>query len=167
MNSIPVYGPVSDLMALGFCTTIDGFEEKGIKDVTLVLNSPGGSVSAINAMMAKRRQTNIKVNIAVCGQACSAAALFTLTCKDDGGVRAATENSTFMFHQPRGIYTIGFENDSLDIEFSDEFKDLQIKSFIKYSNMSEEDIRKELAGDFYISAQKAKELGLIDLVIKV
>jgi ATP-dependent Clp protease protease subunit len=99
------------------------------------------------------------------GQAASAAAV--LLAAGTNGKRFALENSTMLIHQPA---VGGREGQSSDIEIQAR-EILRIRSLLErmlaeHTGKSEEQIRRDIERDKFLTADEAKEYGLIDEVIK-
>jgi ATP-dependent Clp protease, protease subunit len=97
------------------------------------------------------------------GQASSMAAL--LLAGGAKGKRSALPNCRIMMHQPFG----GATGQASDIEISAreiiKTKDILIKLYEKHTGKSAEQIRKDTERNFFMSAEEAKEYGIIDNVI--
>lgn len=133
------------------------------KDIFMYINSPGGSVSAGMAIFDTMQYVKCDVSTICVGLAASMGAF--LLAAGAQGKRKALPNSEIMIHQPLG----GARGQATDIE-------IQAKQILKIKEklnqiLSErtgkdlDQIRKDTDRDFYMSAEDAKEYGLIDEVI--
>ena len=133
------------------------------KDIYLYINSPGGVVTAGMAIL--DTMNFIKPNVVtICmGQACSMGSF--LLAAGEKGKRYALTNSRIMIHQPLG----GAQGQASDIE-------IQAKEIIKlkeklnrmiadYTGKDYETVVKDTDRDNFLSADEAKEYGLVDHVI--
>ncbi|MCC5815095.1 MAG: ATP-dependent Clp endopeptidase proteolytic subunit ClpP [Leptospira sp.] len=133
------------------------------RDIYLYLNSPGGYVSAGMAIYDTMQYIKPEVRTLCIGQASSMAAL--LLAGGAKGKRSALPNCRIMMHQPFG----GATGQASDIEISAreiiKTKDILIKLYEKHTGKSAEQIRKDTERNFFMSAEEAKEYGIIDNVI--
>jgi ATP-dependent Clp protease, protease subunit len=133
------------------------------KDIQLYINSPGGSVTAGFAIYDTMQYIKSDVSTICIGMAASMGA-FLLTAGTKGK-RFALPNSEIMIHQPLG----GARGQATDIQIHAE-QILKIKERLN-SILSErtgqplEKIQQDTERDFFMSADKAKEYGIIDQVI--
>ncbi|MGA3799213.1 ATP-dependent Clp endopeptidase proteolytic subunit ClpP [Pseudomonas fluorescens] len=157
-------GPVEDYMANLICAQLLFLEaENPDKDIHLYINSPGGSVTA--GMSIYDTMQFIKPNVATTciGQACSMGA-FLLTAGAKGK-RYCLPNSRVMIHQPLG----GFQGQASDIEIHAKeilFIRERLNTLMAlHSGRTLEEIERDTNRDNFMSAESAREYGLIDEVI--
>lgn len=157
-------GPVEDYMANLICAQLLFLEaENPDKDIHLYINSPGGSVTA--GMSIYDTMQFIKPNVATTciGQACSMGA-FLLTAGAPGK-RYCLPNSRVMIHQPLG----GFQGQASDIEIHAKeilFIRERLNTLMAlHSGRTLEEIERDTNRDNFMSAEAAREYGLIDEVI--
>ncbi len=132
------------------------------KDVTLYINSPGGSVSAGLAIYDTMNYIKCDVTTVCIGMAASMAAF--LLSSGARGKRFALKNSEVMIHQPLG----GAQGQASDIRIQAEHI-LRIKKKMNTilaanTGKSLEQIERDTDRDNYLTADEAKEYGLIDKV---
>lgn len=134
------------------------------KDVQIYINSPGGSVTAGMAIYDTIQQIRPDVVTICFGLAASMGAF--LLCAGTKGKRLSLPNSRIMIHQPLG----GAQGQAVDIA-------IQAKEILYHKNRLNqlialhtgqpiERVEADTERDFYMSAQEAKEYGLIDDVIE-
>jgi len=133
------------------------------KDIQFYINSPGGSVSAGLAIYDTMQYIKADVSTICVGLAASMGAF--LLSSGAKGKRIALPNSEIMIHQPSG----GFQGQATDIQIHAE-NILRIKSNLnrilaENTGKSEEEIRAASERDNFMSAEEAKNFGLIDKVI--
>lgn len=134
------------------------------KPIYLYINSPGGSVTAGMAIYDTMQYIKSEVITICVGQAASMGAF--LLASGTPGKRMALPHSRIMIHQPMG----GTRGQATDIEI--EAKEiLRIRKLLneilaKQTNQPVENIEKDTDRDYFMSAQEAKEYGLIDRVIE-
>ena len=133
------------------------------KDIYLYINSPGGSITAGMAIFDTIQYIKPDVSTICIGMAASMGA-FLLTAGAKGK-RFALPNSEIMIHQPLG----GFQGQATDINIHAQrilkIKDTMNKILSERSGQPLETIKKDTERDNFMSADEAKEYGLIDEVI--
>lgn len=137
--------------------------EDSKKDISMYVNSPGGSVTSTLAIIDTMNYVKADVSTVCVGMAASGGAWVLSSGKK--GKRFALPNSEVMIHQPLG----GAQGQASDIAINAEhilkIKKNLIKIMSKNTGQSEAKIEKDLDRDFYMSAEEAKKYGLIDKVI--
>jgi len=133
------------------------------KDIQLYINSPGGLVTAGLAIYDTMQYVKCDVATICVGQAASMGAV--LLAAGAKGKRFALPNSRIMIHQPLG----GAEGSAKDVEILTK-ELLRIKHIINdilsnHTGQPIEKIEKDTDRDFFMSAQEAREYGIIDKVI--
>ena len=133
------------------------------KDISIYINSPGGSTSAGFSIFTMEL---IKPDVrTICtGMAASFGALLLLA--GTKGKRYALPNSEIMLHQPIG----GTKGQATEIEITAR-RILKLKSHIneiisERTGQSVEKVAKDTERDYFLSAQEAMEYGIIDQIIK-
>lgn len=134
------------------------------KDIHLYINSPGGSVSAGLAIYDTIQYLTCDVNTYCVGQAASMGAV--LLAAGTKGKRFALPNSNIMIHQVLG----GAEGPASDVEIRVKFM-LKLKQRLngilsKHTGKSVEQVEKDCDRDYFMSAEEAKDYGLVDLVVQ-
>ncbi|MBO1928408.1 ATP-dependent Clp endopeptidase proteolytic subunit ClpP [Thiomicrorhabdus sp. 6S2-11] len=157
-------GPVEDHMANLIVAQLLFLEsENPDKDISLYINSPGGSVTAGMAIYDTMRFIKPDVSTMVIGQAASMGAF--LLSAGAKGKRFALPNSRVMIHQPLG----GFQGQASDIQIhAQEILDIKQRLNQALADHTGQDIKtieKDTDRDNFLSAEAAKEYGLIDEVL--
>jgi len=133
------------------------------KDIYIYVNSPGGIVSAGMAIYDTMQHISAPVNTICMGMAASMGAF--LLGAGRPGKRSALPHSRIMIHQPSG----GTQGSAADIEIqAKEILYLRSKLnelFAKHTGQPVEHIEKDMDRDRFMSADEAKEYGLIDNVL--
>ena len=133
------------------------------KDIMLYINSPGGSVTAGLAIYDTMQHIRADVCTICLGQAASMGAF--LLCSGAKGKRMALPHSRVLIHQPLG----GAQGQATDIEIQaaeiGRIKKQMNELMAKHCNRPVEDLTKDTERDNYMSAEEAKQYGLIDKVI--
>jgi len=140
------------------------FADDPEKDIQLYINSPGGSVYAGLAIYDTMQYVKCDVQTICCGIAMSMGAF--LLAGGTKGKRMSLPNSKVMIHQ----VSSGFSGQATDIEIqAREVLDLRKKldeMLAENSGQPLEKVAKDTERDYFMSAQEAKEYGLIDRVIE-
>jgi len=158
-------GPVYDQMSSLICAQLLFLEsENPNKDIAFYINSPGGVVSAGLAMYDTMQYIRAPVSTVCLGMAASMGSL--LLTAGAKGKRFALPNSRIMVHQPSG----GAQGQATDIEIqAREILALRKRLnqiYVKHTGQPIEEIERKLERDSYMSAEEAKEFGLIDQVVE-
>lgn len=154
-------GEINDSVANTVVAQLIYLESKNPdKDISLYINSPGGSVSAGLAIFDTIRYIKCDVSTICIGLAASMGAF--LLASGTKGKRYALPNSEIMIHQPLG----GAQGQASDIEIQARHIQ-QIKEKINnvLSEVTGQDIKKvqkDTDRDYYMTAEQAKEYGLVD-----
>src|SRR5512137_2260758 len=134
------------------------------KDVHLYINSPGGSVTAGLAIYDTLQYLTCDVNTYCVGQAASMGAV--LLAAGTKGKRFALPNARIMIHQPWG----GVQGQATDISIQAKeilrIKDRLNEMLARHCGQSIETIAHDTDRDRFMSAEEAKEYGLVDLVVQ-
>ncbi len=133
------------------------------RDITLYVNSPGGSVYAGLGIYDTLQYVQPDVAMICTGMAASMAAV--LLCAGTKGKRSALKHARVMIHQPMG----GAEGQASDIEIT--AKQIQIlkrelyEIIAQHSGKDYEQVWKDSDRDYWMTAQEAKDYGMIDEVL--
>lgn len=135
-----------------------------IKDISLYINSPGGSVTAGMSIYDTMQYIKCDVSTICMGMAASMGAF--LLSSGAKGKRYALPNSDIMIHQPLG----GFQGQASDImihaNYIDRIKARLNKILADNTNQPLEVIERDTDRDNFMSAQEACDYGLIDKVMQ-
>jgi len=134
------------------------------KDIQLYINTPGGSVTAGLAIYATMQYVKCPISTVCIGLAASMGA--TLLAAGAKGKRFALPNAQILLHQVAG----GVTGEAVEIEITAK-QIIKIKEKLntilaKHTGQPLEKVEKDTDRDFYLSAEEAKEYGIIDEVIK-
>ncbi len=134
--------------------------EDAKKDIDLYINSPGGSVTAGLAIYDTMQILACGIKTYCVGQAASMAAV--LLCAGTQGKRYALPNSRIMIHQPWG----GAEGTASDISIHAKeilrLRDMLNEILVKHTGKPIKKIAEDTERDFFMSADEAKEYGIVD-----
>lgn len=157
-------GEINDTMADLIVAQILFLEsENPDKDISIYINSPGGSVTAGLAIYDTMKYVKCDIQTICMGQAASMAAI--LLAGGTKGKRYALPSSRIMIHQPRG----GVEGQESDISILAKeiirLKKLSIEYLSNDTGKSVEKIAEDIERDFFMSAQEGKDYGIVDHVM--
>ncbi|MDD4894499.1 MAG: ATP-dependent Clp endopeptidase proteolytic subunit ClpP [Candidatus Omnitrophica bacterium] len=133
------------------------------KDINVYINSPGGSVTAGLAIYDTLQFVKPDVATYCVGQASSMGAL--LLCAGTKGKRFALPNSRIMIHQPWGGYQGTAEDISRHAKEILKMRDRINEILAQNTKQPLDKIQKDTDRDYFMSADEAKDYGLVDEVI--
>ncbi|MEA3210465.1 MAG: ATP-dependent Clp protease, protease subunit [Chthoniobacter sp.] len=138
--------------------------DDGKKDISMYINSPGGSVTSGLAIYDTMQFLTCDVNTYCIGMAASMGAV--LLAAGTKGKRYALPNSDIMIHQVSG----GAQGTASDVERTVEFmfklKKRLIHILAQHTGKTDEQVKLDSDRDYYMSAEDAKAYGLVDEVVK-
>jgi len=158
-------GPVNDILANSVIAQMLFLASQNPnKDIQLYINTPGGSISAGLAIYDTMQYIKCDVSTVCIGLGASMGAVLLAAGKK--GKRFALPNAEILLHQVAG----GVTGEAAEIEITAKqilkIKDKMNKILVLHTGQPLEKIEKDTDRDFYLSAEEAKEYGLIDEVIK-
>jgi ATP-dependent Clp protease protease subunit len=135
------------------------------RDILMYINSPGGSFTSLMAIYDTMQYVRPEITTVCLGQAASAAAV--LLAAGTPGKRLAVPNARILIHQPatEGIY--GQVSD-LEIQAAEisRMRKLLESTLAKHSGRTPEQVRLDIERDKILTAEEAKEYGIIDEIIQ-
>ena len=156
-------GTVTDEMAASIVAQLLHLAKESDEDISLYINSPGGSVSAGLAIYDTIRFIPPKVSTVCLGVVASMAAV--ILSGGEKGMRYALPNSEVMIHQPSG----GAGGQAQDIIISAEHigntRQRLNRLLSDNTGQSLEKIADDTGRDYWMSAEEAQEYGLVDAVL--
>ncbi len=164
-NIIMLGTPIDDTIANLVCAQLIFLEsENPDKDINIYINSPGGDITALFAIYDTMRFIRNDIATICLGQAASAAAV--LLAAGTKGKRLALPHARVLLHQPYGQTGYG---QAADIELAAK-EILRMRALLEevistHTGQSQERIHRDTDRDFVMSADEAKEYGIIDEVI--
>jgi ATP-dependent Clp protease, protease subunit len=158
-------GPVFDQVSALICAQLLYAEsENPAKEISFYINSPGGVVSAGLAIYDTMQYIRSPVSTVCIGQAASMGSL--LLCAGAKGKRFALPNARVMIHQPSG----GAQGQAADIEIqAREILTLRKRLndiYVSHTGQPLEAIERKMERDTYMSAEEARDFGLVDQVVE-
>ncbi len=157
-------GPIDDSVAnIVIAQLLFLQSEDPKKEISMYINSPGGSISAGMAIIDTMQHIKNDVSTVCVGMAASMGAVI-LSCGTKGK-RFALPNSEIMIHQPLG----GVEGQASDIEISAKriLKNRAVlnKMLSKNTGQTLSKIEKDVDRDFFMDADESKKYGIIDTIL--
>ena len=159
-----VSGEIEDEMANAIVAQLLFLQaEDAKKEISMYINSPGGSVTAGLAILDTMRMVKCPVATYCVGQAASMGAI--LLSAGEKGKRHALPNARIMIHQPWG----GAQGKASDIEITAK-EILRLKEILNgiladASDKTVEEVTKDTDRDHFMSAEEAKKWGIVDKVL--
>ena len=158
-------GPINDNVATLITAQLLFLEsEDPKKEIFFYINSPGGLVNAGFGVYDTMQYIKPSVSTLCIGQASSMGSF--LLAAGENGKRFSLPNSRIMVHQP----SAGFQGQATDIEIHAKeilaLKGRLNKIYAKHTKKSEEEIKKALERDNFMTPSEAKNFGLIDGVVE-
>lgn len=133
--------------------------------ITMYINSPGGSFTAMTAIYDTMQYVKPQIQTVCLGQAASAAAVLLAAGAPER--RLALPNARILIHQPA---MEGMHGQASDIEIVADEIDRMRKwledTLSKHSGVSSEQVRRDIERDKILTAEQAREYGLIDQVLE-
>ena len=159
-----VSGPVHDEMATTIVAQLLFLEaDNPTKEIAMYINSPGGVVTSGLSIYDTMQYIRPKVSTLCIGQAASMGSL--LLAAGETGMRYSLPNSRVMVHQPSG----GFQGQASDIALQAkeilELKERLNKIYVKHCGQSLKKVEAALDRDNFMTAEAAKEWGIIDQIV--
>lgn len=163
-NIIFLGTPIDDAIANLICAQLLHLEsENPDRDINIYINSPGGDITALFAIYDTLQYVKPDITTICYGQAASAAAV--LLSAGTKGKRLALPHARILLHQPWGQGS----GAAADIEIAAReilrMRDLLEDIMARHTGQSKERISKDTDRDFVLSAEEAKDYGIIDEVI--
>lgn len=159
-----ITGPIEDGMATLVCAQLLFLEaENPKKEISFYINSPGGVVTSGLSIYDTMQFIRCPISTLCVGQAASMGSL--LLCAGEPGQRFALPNARIMVHQPSG----GFQGQATDILIHareiEALKRRLNEIYVKHTGRDLAAVEQALERDNFMTAEAAKEFGLIDDVI--
>ncbi len=158
-------GPVHDGVASLMVAQLLFLEsENPTKEISMYINSPGGVVTSGLSIYDTMQYIRPKVSTLVVGQAASMGSL--LLAAGEKGMRFSLPNSRIMVHQPSG----GYQGQATDIMIhareTEALKKRLNEIYVKHTGQKLETVEAALERDNFMTAEMAKEWGLIDDILE-
>lgn len=135
------------------------------RQISMYINSPGGSFSAMSAIYDTMNYVRPDIQTICLGMAASAAAV--LLAAGTKGKRLALPNSTILIHQPAMGQSSYGQSSDIEIQANEiqRIRRLMEKMLSEATGQTEEQVSQDVDRDKYLTAEGAKEYGLIDDIL--
>jgi ATP-dependent Clp protease protease subunit len=158
-----INGQIEDGMSALVCAQLLSLEaDNPEKEISLYINSPGGVVTSGFAIYDTMRYVRCPISTVCMGFAASMGSFLLMA--GTPGRRIALPNAQIVVHQPLG----GFQGQASDIERHAEnilrVKRRMIRLYSEHCGRSAEEVERTLDRDYFMTAEEAKEWGLVDHV---
>ena len=134
------------------------------KEISMYINSPGGSVTAGLAIYDTMQYVSCPVRTLCMGQACSMASI--ILAAGSKGKRSILPNAMVIIHQPY----VGAEGQATDIIVANRelqrIKDVTTRILSRHTGRDTDEILRDIERDYYMSAEEAREYGIVDFVVE-
>ena len=158
-------GPVHDGMSTLIVAQLLFLEaENPKKDIAMYINSPGGVVSSGLSIYDTMQYIQPKVSTLCVGQAASMGSLLMAAGEKD--MRFALPNASIMVHQPSGGYQGQASDIAIHAKYTLELKDRLNTIYNAHTGQPIEEVERALDRDNFMTAQEAKDWGLIDEIVQ-
>ena len=156
-----LHGPIHDELASLIVAQLLFLEaEDPEKDISLYINSPGGSITAGLAIYDTIQYVKADVNTICFGLAGSMAAL--LLAAGASGKRYSLPHGTIMLHEPAGGYEGKFTDLDIYRNEMSRKREIMYEMLVKHTGQPLRTIRRDTSRDFFMSPAEAKKYGIID-----
>jgi ATP-dependent Clp protease protease subunit len=157
-------GPVEDYSASLIVAQLLFLEaENPKKEISFYINSPGGVVTSGLSIYDTMQFIRCPVATLCVGQAASMGSL--LLCAGEADHRFALSNARIMVHQPSGGYQGQVTDIMIHARESEALKRRLTEIYVRHTGQDYDAIERALERDNFMTAEKAKEFGLIDQVL--
>lgn len=162
-RSIFIYGPITQELAQKVCTQLVALAAASDDDIRIYVSSPGGHVESGDSIHDMIKFIKPKVWVIGTGWVASAGALIYVAAAKER--RIALPNTRFLLHQPSGG-TRGMASD-IEIQAREIIKmnERLNKIFSEATGQPVEKIAKDTDRDYWLSAEEAKEYGLVSRIV--
>jgi ATP-dependent Clp protease protease subunit len=135
------------------------------RDIQIYINSPGGSFTALTAIYDTMVYVRPEIQTICMGQAASAAAV--ILAAGTKGKRFALTNSRILIHQPSGGTEGAMQISDLEIQANEiqRMRQLEEEILARHTGQPIEKVRADIERDTILTAEQAKEYGMVDEVI--
>ncbi|WP_119389468.1 ATP-dependent Clp protease proteolytic subunit [Taklimakanibacter lacteus] len=159
-------GQIDDNMSAIICAQLLFLEAEGAgKEIAMYINSPGGVVTSGFAIYDTMQYIKCPISTVCMGFAASMASFLLMA--GTPGRRISLPNARILLHQPSG----GFQGQASDIERHAQdiikMKKRMIGLYARHCKRSTEEVERTLDRDFFMTAEEARDWGLVDHVYEV
>lgn len=151
----------SAMQVISQLTTLEDLEPG--KDITLIVNSPGGGVTQGLAIIDRIRSMRSKVNTVCQGEAQSMGAVILAA---GTGTRTAYEDCLIMIHQVSNGTAGKLDDMQNTLRLTEQLNARLVGILSSATGVSERDLKSAMSTDFHLTPAEAKSMGLVDDVIQ-
>jgi ATP-dependent Clp protease, protease subunit len=165
-REIFLWGEINDESAESVVQKVLFFDGKSSEEITLFINSPGGTISSGLAIYDAMQYAKSSISTVCMGLAASMGAV--ILCAGAKGKRLTWENARIMIHQP--LIAGSFFGPASDIQIQAE-EMLRVRERLNFilsyhTGKTIKKIEEDTDRDYFMSAQEAMEYGLVDKIVK-
>lgn len=162
-RTVYLTGEINDMLALSIITQIQFLDEKSDAPIKMIINSPGGSVTAGLAIYdAMTSGTRCSISTVATGIAASMGAF--LLAGGTKGQRYATPNAEIMIHQPSAGTQGKVSDMEVNLEHFLHMKQRLNRIMAQNTGKTEKKVRQDSERDFWLSAEEAISYGIVDAI---
>jgi ATP-dependent Clp protease protease subunit len=132
------------------------------KDIFLYINSPGGNIVSMYSIFDTMQYIKPDICTLAYGQASSAGSF--ILASGTPGKRFALPNADIMIHELSGGTGGKFHDMEISFNHSKRLYDKMAKHYVKFTGQKLAKVKEDMKRDFYMSAEEAKDYGLIDKI---
>jgi ATP-dependent Clp protease protease subunit len=162
---INLVGPVDDVMAYQITSALLVLDKDNQKPIQLLINSPGGSISAGLDIIDTMNFIKSPVYTIVKGMAASMGA--AILSAGQKGHRMALPNATVMLHQASSNTGGNIQDQIVDLEYTKKLNDRLMEIIAKNCGKTSKQIKADTIRDHWMFAEDALKYGIVDEVVKV
>lgn len=160
-----VNGPVHDGMSQLVVAQLLHLEsENPKKEISMYINSPGGSVTAGLSIYDTMQYIRPKVSTLVCGLAASMGSVLSMG--GEKGMRFSLPNAEFLVHQPSGGAQGTAEDILIRARSIEKTRERMYNLYVKHTGQSLKAVQKALDRDKWMTPEEAKDWGHIDEIVE-
>lgn len=159
-----VAGPVNDNMSTVVQAQLMFLDSVGKEDITMHIDSPGGSVKSGLSMVDVMDYINADIATVNTGMAASMGSV--LLGAGTKGKRSSLRFSTTMLHQSSGGFSGNIQDAEIDWKEWQKVNKILFELLGSYCGKSADQVMKDASRDFWLDAEAAKKYGIIDKVIR-
>jgi ATP-dependent Clp protease, protease subunit len=159
-----INSPIDDQVSASICMQLMFLEaENPKKEISVYINSPGGSVTSGMAIYDTMQFIRPKISTTVMGQAASMGSL--LLCAGDKDMRFALPHASVMVHQPSGGYQGQVTDIMIHARNVEAMKGRLNEIYVKHTGRTIKEIEDALERDNFMTAEQAVAFGLVDKIL--
>ncbi len=159
-----LFGEVNQEMAATIIPLLLVMGSTSKEPIKLYINSPGGEISSGLAIYDTMKFIKVPIHTICIGRAASMAAW--LLCAGTKGHRYASENAQIMIHQGRTVMGGTFSDLKISMDEFTRTQNKMVQIFARHTGQDHQAINEAIERDRWMSADEAKEFGIIDQVVE-